>query len=487
VRRAALLLAALGALALARPALARPFYFETLVARFGLTEESPVYACGVCHYKWTGTGGRNPFGSSIEQELYAGKSIGAAIEAAVALDPDADGFTSLEELESYETLPGYSCANLFDAVDPPDDWHAFVTPLVLSCFDPKGIRVEPTALSLKADVGESATGSVVVHNSGKDDPIEVSSYQLLASVPGLGVEGPAVPFTVPVGQKVALTLRFEPEAASLVTTALRIESDDPDPEDARIDVAVSVLGRIQPLASAEKRAACLRDVDKQMRRFTGRHLAEWSRCQGDEAAGVACDGGARDRRLLDAASGLHRVIGGARDARCDAANITPLLLGQPEVCGGGCGAIELGDFTDLADCLVCRQEEETRKMLGAALGAAPPDLPPVAAQKDAMQCARRILKALEKGIARTQKLLGACELANVAREEPLDCKAALAADLGAVAAGVDARLARCKDTTGLAGCYAGDGDATCLGAAAVAIGSTLVDAEFGGEEAQPNN
>jgi hypothetical protein len=486
VRRAALLLAALGALALARPAAARPFYFETLVARFGLPEESPIHACGVCHYKWSGTGGRNPFGTSVEQELYAGKSIGDAIEAAVALDPDADGFTSLEELESYATLPGYSCANFFDAVDPPDDWHEFVTPLVLSCLEPKGIRVEPPALSLKADVGESATGDVVVHNSGRDDPIEVSSYQLLASVPGLSVEGPAAPFTLQVGQKTALTLRFEPQATSLVSTALRIESDDPDPEDATFDVAVSVLGRVQPLAAAEKREACLRDVDKQARRFTSRHLAEWSRCQGDEAAGVACDYGARDRKLQGAASELHRVLGGPRDAHCDAANITPLLLGQPEVCGGGCGAIELGDFTDLADCLVCQQEEATRTMLDAALGAAPPDLPPVVAPKASMQCARRILKALEKGIARTQKLLGACALANVTREDPLDCRAALAADLEAIAGDVDARLARCKDTTGLAGCYAGDGgDPSCLGAAAVEIGSTLVGAEFGDDYSTP--
>jgi hypothetical protein len=480
VRRAFLFLAVAAFATLARPAAARPFYFETLMARFGFSEGDRLYACGVCHYKWEGTGGRNPFGTTVEQELYKGKSISEAIDAAVLLDPDADEFTSLEELETFETLPGYSCENLFDAIDPPSDWHEFIEPLIASCLDPKGIRVAPTALALKADVGKNTSESVVVYNNGKDEPIEVSSYAVVGSVPGLSVTGPAAPFTLPVGGNAELVLTFEPEQALLSGAVLRIENDDPDPEDAVIDVAVSVLGRVQPLASAEKRAACLKDVDKQMRGFTKKHLGEWSHCQGDEAAGFACDGGARDRKLLDASMKLHHKIGGDGDKHCEAADISPLLLGQPEICGGGCGAIRLGDFADLSDCLVCRQEEETRAMLDAALGAAPPDLPPSVVEGAAAKCANQILTALEKGIAKTQKLLGACELENVKAAEPVDCEATLAADLEAIAADVDARLERCKDTTGLAGCYADGGDATCLGDAAVAIGAALVEAEFGG-------
>ena len=479
MRRAALLLGAFALLALARPAVARPFYFDTLMARFGFAEEDRLYACGVCHHKWEGTGGRNAFGTTVEQELYAGKSISDAIESAVLLDPDGDGFTSLEELESHETLPGYSCANFFDAIGPPTDWHEFVTPLVASCLAPKGVRVAPTAVNLRTDVGKSVSESVVVYNAGRDEPLEVSSYALVGGVPGLSVDGPAAPFTLQVGESAELTLTFEPDQASFASTALRVESDDPDPEDATLDVGVLVLGRVLLLASAEKRAACLRDVDKQMRRFTRKHLDEWARCQGGEARGLACNAGARDRKLLDASARLHRAIGGGGDRHCDAANISPLLLGQPEVCGGGCGTIALGDFTDFADCLVCRQEEETGAMLDAALGAAPPDLPPSVVERGAAKCATRILAALEKGIARAQKLLGACELANLTAADPVDCEAALAADLAAIAGGVDARLGRCNDTTGLAGCYADGGDATCLGDAAVAAAAALVDAQFG--------
>jgi hypothetical protein len=478
VRRGALLLAVLLFALPGGPAAARPTYFETLTARFGYSEGDRLYACGVCHYRWEGTGGRNPFGTSVEQQLYTGKGISDAIEAAAAEDADGDGFTSLEELESYETLPGYSCANFFEAIDPPADWHSFITPLVPSCLEPRDIRTAPTAVGLQANVGESASESVVVYNNGKDDPLEISSYALLPGAPeALSVDGPAVPFPLQVGESTVLTLTFAPKEASLFGTALRIASDDPD--EPTLDVGVSGVGRVQPLASAKKREACLADVDEQMRRFTKSHTRDWARCQTDEAEGFACDGGARDRKLLRAAAKLHRVIGGDGDRHCEAADITPLLLGQPETCGGGCGSISLRDFGDLADCLVCRQEEETREMLLAAFGAAPPDLPPSVVAGSAAKCAGKIVKALQKGIGRTQKLLGACEHDNVTAEAPVDCEVELAPDLLAIADDVDASLAGCKDTTGLAGCYAGAGDPTCLGDAAVAIGTTLVDVAFG--------
>ena len=121
-------------------------------------------------------------------------------------------------------------------------------------------------------------------------------------------------------------------------------------------------------------------------------------------------------------------------------------------------------------------------MLDAALGAAPPDLPPNVVEGGAAKCATQLLTALEKGIAKTQKLLGACELDNVTAAEAVDCRALLTPSLEGIAADVSARLARCKDTAGLAGCYADGGDPSCLGDAAVAIGATLVDVEFGLED-----
>ena len=58
----------------ATPAAARPPYFDALTARYGFAEGDRLFACGVCHYKWEGTGARNPFGASVQQQLYVGKS-----------------------------------------------------------------------------------------------------------------------------------------------------------------------------------------------------------------------------------------------------------------------------------------------------------------------------------------------------------------------------------------------------------------------------
>ena len=224
-----------------------------------------------------------------------------------------------------------------------------------------------------------------------------------------------------MGETAELTLSFEPTRPPSPAPRCASQSDDPD--EANLDVGVTVLGRVQPLASAEKRAACLKRRRQQMRRFTKKHLNEWARCQGGEAEGFACDAGARDRKLLARRRSSTTRSAARSDKRCEAAGLTPRLVGQPEICGGGCGEIELGDFTDLADCLVCRQEEETDAMLDAALGAAPPDLPPNVVAGGAANCATQLLTALEKGIAKTQKLLGACELENVTAAEPVDCRA----------------------------------------------------------------
>jgi hypothetical protein len=211
-------------------------------------------------------------------------------------------------------------------------------------------------------------------------------------------------------------------------------------------------------------------------------MKEWGRCHADEVAGFACDAGARDRKLLGASAGLHDEIGGPKDKRCEGEGLTPRLVGQPEACGGGCNAIVLRDFGDLADCLACRQEEATGAMLAAALGAAPPDVPATAG-RDASRCAKQVLKATAKGIAKAQQLLGRCELDNVTAPAPVDCEVELGAELARVREDVDASLARCDDTAGLAGCYAElEAEPTCLGEAAVSIGEGLVDATFGLEE-----
>jgi hypothetical protein len=479
VRRLALALLLLAAPA--QPVAARPAYFDAFTQKFGLEEGDRLHACGVCHYRWEGTGARNPFGTTVEQQLYLGKPISPAIDAAVLLDPDGDGFTSLEEIETHATLPGYSCANFFDAIDAPLDWHTFITPGVPSCLEPKDIRAAPTVLNLTTDAGKQITGTLTVFNNGKDDPIEVLSYALLpGAAASLSLQGPPTPFTLAVGATAEIEVVFAPAVATLENTAVEIESDDPD--EPTLGVAVTAIGRVQPLAPADERAACLKDVDREARALTKKHTKEWARCHADEVAGLACDAGKRDRKLLGASAALHDEIGGAKDEDCEGADLTPRLVGQPESCGGGCGDVALRDFGDLADCLACRQEEASGAMLAAALGAAPPDVP-AAAAGDAAQCASKVLKALQKGIVKAQQLLARCELDNLTASPAADCEAELAVELDEVRADVDASLARCDDTQGLAGCFAADdADPGCLGDAAVSIGGGLVDAALGLEE-----
>ena len=165
----------LAAAAVALPAAARPTYFQVLTAKYGFVEGDRLYARGVCHYRWEGTGARNLFGSTVEQELYNGKPISAAIDAAVPLDPDEDGFTSLEELTVHETLPGFSCDNFFESIDPPPDWHTFITPFVPSCLEPKDIRANPVQVVFQTDARSTESQTVTIFNNGKDDPIEVTS------------------------------------------------------------------------------------------------------------------------------------------------------------------------------------------------------------------------------------------------------------------------------------------------------------------------
>jgi hypothetical protein len=484
VRRGLLLLlaAALAALLPRGAALARPAYFDVFTSKYGLVEGDRTYACGNCHYKWTGTGARNPFGSTVEQQIYLGKPISQAIDDAVVEDPDGDGFTSLEEITIWRTLPGYNCENFVDAIDPPADWHSFITPGVESCLEPKDIRVAPTAFSFQTDAGKSETATLTIFNNGRQDPIEVDSYGFLAGTdPALSVSGPVTPLTLQVGETATLEVLFAPTGVLLANATLRIASDDPD--EPSLDVPVSALGRVRPLAPAERREACQRDIEREARRYTKTHLKLWARCFADEGEGFACDVGRRERKSLAAEARLRDVIGGARDKHCASAHLSPGLLGHPERCAGGCSSIELRSFGDLADCLVCRQQEAADAMLDAVQGAVPPDLPPVVSGRTA-RCQAHLLKALRKGIGDAQRRLGACELANLTATSPADCGQALSGELETLRARVDTRLARCRDTTGLAGCYADGGEPGCLGAAATAVGSDLVDAEFGLDAAE---
>ena len=69
-RRMGTIAATLAAIVLtAATASARPLYFDTFTGLYGFSSGDDLYACGVCHRRWEGTGGRNPYGEAVEQQL----------------------------------------------------------------------------------------------------------------------------------------------------------------------------------------------------------------------------------------------------------------------------------------------------------------------------------------------------------------------------------------------------------------------------------
>jgi hypothetical protein len=475
VRSFAVCLAVLAVLAATRHAQARPQYFEIFTTRYDIASGDRLYACGVCHLKWTGTGGRNPFGTAVEQQLYVGKQINQALQDIEGDDADVDGFTNVDEIVNYLTLPGYSCTNFYDAIGAPVGFDTYITPMVASCLEPLDIRVSPTSVSVLANAGDVVVETVTIHNNGSTDPLNVSSYALVAGThAAFSISGPATPVQIPVGSSIAVDVVFAPAAGALATGTLRITSDDPD--EGTLDVPLAGIGVNRVLAPAEDRAACLKSVDSAFRRYAKTHLQQWSRCYGDEIAGRACDAGVRDVKIGKAAARLRAKVGGTADRRCAGAGLKPFPLGFDNTCGGGCGDIVLSNMSAFADCLVCRQEEVTRAALVASSGTMPPDVP-ASVGAEAAACGRRLVDKLGSSVGGVQKLLGRCEIGNITAATPVDCAATYATDLAAVRARIDAQVGRCGDTTGLGGCLFGVGaDPACLGTTATTLGTTLVDA-----------
>ncbi len=123
--------------------------------------------------------------------------------------------------------------------------------------------------------------------------------------------------------------------------------------------------------------------------------------------------------------------------------------------------------------------------LAAAMGTAPPDLPPNTLGGQAAKCQDKLIGAINKGIAKIHKELGGCELENITSGAPVDCATDRASLIAKVQEKVDSRIDQCKDATGLLGCLFDDPnniDPNCLGNATLSIGSDLVQTSFGLEE-----
>jgi Abnormal spindle-like microcephaly-assoc'd, ASPM-SPD-2-Hydin len=458
---------------------ARPLYFENLTTIYAIQDSESIHACGVCHQRWEGTGARNPFGLAVESQLYLGKSIVDAILDIAGDDTDGDGFTNGDELGTYRTLPGYSCANFGLASNTPPEFQSIITPGVPTCLEPKDILVEPALISFITPVGNTTSATLEIRNNGSDFPLQVSSVSLLPGAPAsYSIVAPATPFSIAVGDSVTVQVTFAPTTSGTQAATLRIVSDDPD--EGNFDVAVSGLSFVSPLAPADVRAACLKDLSKQLEAVAKARLRAWGGCYLDELRGVACDTARRDKTVAKAEAKLRSLVGGDRARHCDPSTLSATLLGLPAQCGAPCQSIALSTIPKLADCAICQATAATDAMLTAAVGTTPPDLPANQLGATAWRCNRQLVTVVEKGIRSVQKSLDRCELDAVVAGAPANCPVDLASTLADQAARIDEQATRCTDTTGMLGCLFSPGaDPGCLGSAATQIGTDLSETAFG--------
>lgn len=461
---------------------ARPPYFDAFKALYGINSGDRLDACGVCHYKWTGTGARNLFGSAVEQQLYLGKSVTQSLMDIESADTDGDGYTNLEEIATYMTLPGYNCDNYYQAIGAPTDYYTYITPFVPTCLVPIDIRVSVESLGVFLAVGETEVMPVEIFNNGSTFDIDISSYELLAgSDPAYTLSGPTFPLTIPVGSSVIVDVVYQPTIPGVQQGTLRINSNDPDPEEAVIDIPINSLSFVKNVADPADRNACLRYVARQYSRYSKQHLRTWARCYLDEVGGQACDVGKRDLKILSAQDQLRAHIGGAKDKKCAGSGLTPSLLDLPTTCGGGCDSISVSSLATYADCLICREDEAMQQILLDSVGTAPPDLPANTAGSAAAEaCQSKLVKGAQKAVVKIQKTLDRCEADNIVATSPVDCAAANASRIANAQATADATIEKCSDTSGLAGCLFEVGaDPQCLGNSAASVATDLVDTVFG--------
>jgi hypothetical protein len=461
----------------AAPALARPTYFANLRTLFAIPTDSRIDACGVCHRLWTGTGARNDFGAAVEQQLYTGKSIVDSLHAVETLDSDGDGFSNLDELVTYLTLPGYNCDTFDQAIGAPLDYHTYITPFVDTCLPPLDIRPSLSSVSFLTQTGHEEVQEVSILNYGATTTLHIDAYGLGAGAPAtLTVSGPAAPLDLPPGASITIALTFAPTTTSLVSTTLDFASNDP--ETPLLALGISGIGFVKNLAPAEDRAACRDAIERAYRKYSRAVLEAWTRCATDESRGSVCRRGKRDQAIARAEAKLRRAVGGDRDKACAGASISPVRLDYPLVCGGDCGDLGVTGVPGLAECLVCRHDAVVDRTLLALVGSTPPDLPATtAANEAAAKCIAQTAKAFARATDEAQQTLAECELANVTAESPVDCAVASADALAAAAAEVDDAFAACPATDGLTACplLGEEPDPLCLGGEATALGAELAD------------
>lgn len=460
---------------------ARPLYFQTLVSKYSIMEGDDLYACGVCHLKWLGTGQRNDYGNAVEQQLYVGRSISDALDLIEDDDADGDTFSNVDELVSFLTLPGYNCDNFDDAAGAPQGYDTYVTPGVDTCLEPRDIRVRPGSVSLITRVGETDLATFTIFNNGAEEPLHIDSVDFVNPTVATLI-GPTPPYDIPVGGSAEYQVEYSPVAQTLDANDIRIVSDDPDVDEQEYDLRISFIAFNVTLAPAAERAQCFTAMAKEFGRYSKTHLSEWSRCHFDELEGVICDAGRRDFKVDRSQAKFESVIGGDKDQDCEGINMTRSLLDYPDTCGGGCSDLDVATFGAIPACLECRQNEVMQSQLTLLTGSAPPDLPAEPIADEAVHsCVKKLDRTVQKAISKMFRAHTECEIEGVAAETTPDCATTLAADDAKLIAKVDKQKDKCVEVVGLGCVLDGEGGSSCdsLGPDVTGLAQELVRALMG--------
>ncbi len=199
-------------------------------------------------------------------------------------------------------------------------------------------------------------------------------------------------------------------------------------------------------------ARCQKEVAKTEATFWKRHQKEWGKCYQREAAGLTCDTSIRDARIAAAEGKLRAKIGGVKDRRCAAINLTPITLGHGSVCPVPCATQVLFDMNDLASCAVCIGGALTGGVLQSAYGVEPPALPATAPAGAPAACQRSLASASSKLAQRWSAALAKCEDANHSGQPPQDCSTDPSGAIARAVQKAGSTVAKCTSFSGLPGC-----------------------------------
>jgi hypothetical protein len=220
------------------------------------------------------------------------------------------------------------------------------------------------------------------------------------------------------------------------------------------------MARVVVDTNAERVEGCRRTIDKMQWKYFRTFLAKWGACDAATAAGLPCDGAARDAVVAAVRAKVRAKIGGEKDRKCEGAGLTPASVGLGSHCPAPCAGVVLYDVDDAADCALCLAETLAGSALESAYGTTPP-LTPGMAPAEALDCQRNLatgasLLAIKWTSAR---LLCARDNASGRNDPPVDCTADPKGKVGKAKAAALAKIAKCSSFTGLAGCADGAADA----------------------------